>query len=201
MSCFEEENYYGCCKEGSQGGLKSLWAPSFTHWLCCRNWGPKRRRGLLRAHLTRHEELRLVWGPDSKSFFIHWLTHHFISIYCCLPRYQLWVQHWRDWEAPSLSLEGYTVAMDRDVWTKHLHPVWARYTGLKRGWQGGSEEALTSSVWISGEVSQKWTYSRWGLKNERCWMGWDGNLGRERLKLKSHRRLGKNGTFRKETCL
>lgn len=32
-------------------------------------------------------------------------------------------------------------------------------------------------------------------------MGWDGNLGRERLKLKSHRRLGKNGTFRKETCL
>ena len=32
-------------------------------------------------------------------------------------------------------------------------------------------------------------------------MGWDGNLGRERLKLKSHRHLGKNGTFRKETCL
>ena len=32
---------------------------------------------MLRAHLTRHEELRLVWGPDSKSFFIHWLTHHF----------------------------------------------------------------------------------------------------------------------------
>lgn len=28
--------------------------------------------------------------------------------------------------------------------------------------------------------------------------GWDGNLGRERLKLKS---LRKSGTFRKETCL
>ena len=31
--------------------------------------------------------------------------------------------------------------------------------------------------------------------------GRDGNLGRERLKLKSHRYLRKSGTFMKGTCL
>jgi len=51
---------------------------------------------------------------------------------------------------------------------------------IKKEVAWGSKEALTSSVWTYEEVSQKWTYLKWGLKDERCWMGWDGNLGRER---------------------
>lgn len=35
---------------------------------------------------------------------------------------------------------------------------------IKKGVAGGQREAVTSSVWISGEVSQKWTYSEVGLK-------------------------------------